>query len=264
MEWKPISSRRNERVLRVAALSRKKCREEAGVFTAEGMTILADAARDGFFPREVYLSAFAEGRLREKIEAILAASPETEFFLLDDPVFEKIRSEKGSEGVLCVFPLSVLPPFPADGRGAYLALEHLQDPGNVGTLLRTAAAFGFRGCFAVDCADPYGAKAVRASMGAVFHLPVRVCSSQEVLSFSKERGVFAIAASLGENSLPVEEVPIPENVCVWIGNEGNGLTETVTRGADVCAVIPIEKMESLNAAAAGTVFLWETARRRKK
>ena len=139
-----------------------------------------------------------------------------------------------------------------------IALENIQDPGNVGTLIRTAASFGFDGVILVDCADPFGAKAVRASMGAVAHVPVAMFSStKEAFDMLKGQGVRSIAACLSPDSLPITETDLREKVCIWIGNEGKGLSPEAVALSDAASIIPIESTESLNAAAAAAIFLWE-------
>ena len=132
----------------------------------------------------------------------------------------------------------------------------------MGTVIRTASAFGFDGVLLVDCADPFGTKAIRATMGAIAGIPIRsFTSTDELFSFLKAKGVRSVAACLSPNSREIGETDLSEPICVLIGNEGKGLSEKAVASSDCASVIPMETMESLNAASAATVFLWEIRRR---
>ncbi len=258
MEWIPITSRQNPLIKKVSGLKEKKNRTAENSFPVEGATILKEALQAGKVPEAVFVSAGSA----EKLEPLLRAClPEgfSALYKTEDFVFEKITSEKGSEGILSVFSYSETDlPLPFDKGGFYLALENVQDPGNIGAVLRSAAAFGCGGVFLCGGADPYGPKAVRASMGAVFRMPVRFFeTSTALLAFLKENGIFSVAATLSSQAVSIKEIQFPDPVCVWIGNEGQGLSESAVAGADSLCIIPIENMESLNAAAAAAIFLWE-------
>lgn len=261
MEWKKIESRANPSVKFAASLSDKKVRDREGVFPAEGITLFFDFARMGLYPRKVYLSERA-AELRERIESALT-DKDAELFFLSDSAFEKVTTEKGSQGLVCVYSVSDLEKLqPLRKTGKLIALERLQDPGNVGTVIRTASAFGFDGVLLVDCADPFGAKAIRATMGAVAAIPLRsFATTAELFAFLKKTGVKSVAACLAPDSREIENTDLSEPVCVLIGNEGKGLSEEAVSLADCTSLIPIETMESLNAASAATVFLWEIKRR---
>ena len=261
MNWNRIESRQNSLVKLCASLSEKKVREREGFFLAEGTTLLFDLCEKGIVPEKVLLSEKAM-HLTDAIEKRLADTP-CEAYLLSEPAFEKVTSEKGSEGIVSVFSFSRL-----NGvlkKRSYrrlVALENVQDPGNVGTVLRSAAAFGFDGVLTVGGADPFGIKAVRASMGAIGSVPV--LSFPDTASLMKQLGAWgvkSVAACLRSDSVPIDRAALEEPVCVWIGNEGKGLSEEAIEKSDERCIIPISGMESLNAAAAATVFLWEIKRR---
>lgn len=261
MEWKKIESRANPAVKFAASLDDKKFRDRQGVFSAEGFTLFFDFCKMGLYPQAVYLSEKAAS-FRERIEAELGGVT-AELYLLSVSAFEKVTTEKGSQGLVCIYSVSALRALvPLKRMGKLIALERVQDPGNVGTVIRTAAAFGFDGVLLSDCADPFGPKAVRASMGAVASVPVQSFSAtSELLSFLKENGVRTVAACLLPDSRPIGQTDLSEPVCVLIGNEGKGLSEEAIAFCDAASIIPIESMESLNAASAATVFLWEIKRR---
>lgn len=261
MDWKKIESRVNPSVKFAASLADKKFRDREGAFAAEGMTLFFDFCKMGLFPRKVYLSEKAAS-YRPRIEEALGKE-NPELFLLTDSAFEKVTTEKGSQGIVSVYSVSdvhALKPLIKTER--LIALERVQDPGNVGTVIRTASAFDFDGVLLMECADPFGPKTVRATMGALAGIPIRTFSStKEMHSFLKDKGVRSIAACLAPDSKGIGEADLRGPVCVWIGNEGKGLSDEAIAASDEKAIIPINTMESLNAASAATVFLWEIKRR---
>lgn len=261
MDWKKIESRANPAVKFAASLADKKFRDREGVFAAEGMTLFFDFCKMGLFPRKVYLSEKAAS-FRPRIEDALGTE-QSELYSLTASAFEKVTTEKGSQGLVSVYSVSDVQKLkPLVKTDRLIALERVQDPGNVGTVIRTASAFGFDGVLLVDCADPFGPKTVRATMGAVAGIPIRSFSSTvELFAFLKEKGVRSVAACLTPDARDVGETDLSGSVCVLIGNEGKGLSEEAVSFSDAKAIIPIKTMESLNAASAATVFLWEIKRR---
>ncbi len=147
--------------------------------------------------------------------------------------------------------------------GRCLILENMQDPGNVGTVLRTADALR---CSAVilagACADPYSPKAVRASMGAVFRRRVLELDTDALIEAAAELDMPIFAAALDPSARDIREIELPASCAFAIGNEGGGLSEKLLAAARERVIIPMdERCESLNAAAAATVLLWEMFRR---
>ena len=150
--------------------------------------------------------------------------------------------------------------------GAVIVLENIQDPGNVGTIMRTAAAFGAVGIVLIGaCADPYGPKAVRASMGAVFRLPVFETNVSGLITYVKENNFTLYTASLRDNAVDIRDVELPKRCAVAVGNEGHGLSEELLAAGILSIKIPItETCESLNAAAAAAIILWEMSGRGRR
>ena len=176
-------------------------------------------------------------------------------------LMKSISPAQTPQGVLsvCGLPGRTLPEQLTGRR--YVVLDGVQDPGNVGTILRTADAFHADGLFLVNaCADLYNPKTVRASMGAVFRCPVWTVGAEELSALLKKSGIPLYGAALREDTLDARAVDY--NRCaIAIGSEGRGLTEGVLALCDRTIKIPMsEHCESLNAAAAATVLLWEAAR----
>ena len=175
-------------------------------------------------------------------------------------VAQKLSATTSGQGVFAVLRQPALPHDLLRPGGRYLALEGVQDPGNVGALLRSAAAFGYTAALlSPGCADPFAPKTLRAGMGSVGVLPVmQLQSLPDTLAALRARGVTCLAAAL-YNSRPLNEVcgPWPGGVCIAIGSEGQGLSEAAVAACSVSVRIPISPaVESLNAGVAGGVLLW--------
>ena len=176
-------------------------------------------------------------------------------------VMKSLSPAETPQGVLSVCG-RVDRPLPEQLSGKrYLLLDGVQDPGNVGTILRTADAFHADGLFLVNaCADLYNPKTVRASMGAVFRCPVWSCGTQELRELLTHSGLPLYGAALREDTVDARTVDYRRCVLA-IGSEGKGLSQEVLDLCDQTVKIPMSPhCESLNAAAAATVLLWEAAR----
>ena len=176
-------------------------------------------------------------------------------------VMRSISPAETPQGVLSVCGLrdNALPEHLCGKR--YAVLDGVQDPGNVGTILRTADAFGADGLFLVNaCADLYNPKTVRATMGAVFRCPVWTCSPIELRKLLTESGLPLYGAALRSDTVDARTVDYAR-CAIAIGSEGKGLSAEVLELCDRTILIPMRShCESLNAAAAATVLLWEAAR----
>ena len=176
-------------------------------------------------------------------------------------LMRSISPTETPQGVLavCALPEQALPET-LEGR-RYVVLDGVQDPGNVGTILRTADAFRADGLFLVNaCADLYNPKTVRATMGAVFRCPVWSCGAEELSALLKRSGLPLYGAALRADTRDAREVDY-SRCAIAIGSEGRGLSEGMLALCDQTVLIPMhEHCESLNAAIAAAVLLWEAAR----
>lgn len=257
----------------------------SGCVGVEGARLVEEALQSGCRIEAVLFSESGE-RFREHFAPFLTKS-DLAFPVLrtTDRLFEGLADTEHPQGVAALVQprataLDDLLETPASGSSLLLAiLAGVQDPGNVGAILRTAAAFGATGAItaATTCsgtANPYAPKALRASAGAALHLPVLPGMSLPILLAQlKVRGVRILASSLHPSTGPASESD-PRVLAPWdidwcepsallVGNEGTGLPEEVERSADLCIRIPISGgIESLNAAAAAAVLFYEAARQR--
>ena len=224
-----ITSTHNERLKALRKLREKRERARTGLFVAEGEDLVEAAEAAGWEPVERY------GRGGIEISPELLAT---------------VSSLGSGTRALAVYRQRWAP---RPAGPVCLALWGVHDPGNVGTLLRSALAFG-AGSVALgpDCADPYGPKAVRASMGAIFSVPVARFGSVDELPGER----VALVAGEGE---PLQHKG-PDPVCCVVGGERLGLPDDVVAACDRVAHIPIARADSLNAAMAATVALYEVTR----
>ena len=250
-----ITSRDNAKIKYACAVrDSEKQRAADGVFFAEGPKLILELCKS-CAPAAVYATEAALART----PALAALGGVTT--LVAPHVAEKLAGTKSSQGVFALLQTPAPPTHLLHSARRLLALEGVQDPGNVGTLLRSAAAFGFDGVLlGPGCAAPFAPKTLRASMGAAGRLPVLVVSDlPAALTALRGRGVTCLAAAL-YHSRPLDEVgtDFPGGVCLVIGSEGQGLTDAAVAACDAAVRIPMtELVESLNAGVAGSVLLWQ-------
>jgi len=266
-----ISSRSNARVKWVRSLQQKKTRDESGVFVAEGIHLAQEVIKAGL---TVELAVVADaavvsntGGTNEAVEKILGHVEKRGAPLLSvsDEILAYMAETQSPQGIILVVktPASVDITSRNFSGGLWLVLDEVQDPGNIGTLIRSADAAGAAGVILTDgCADPYGGKALRASMGSLFHLPVLSADAQEVVTACRRGSVRLLTASGGGADVYCD-VDWKRPTVLVLGNEGQGVGPVLSKQASGSVRIPIAGgAESLNVAAAGAVILFEAARQR--
>ena len=264
-----ITSRTNPLIVSLSKLDDAKFRRSEGLFLAEGIKLSEEAA--GMPGIRYILIRSDDGMADETVLRIAAQCPEgAKVCVLSSSAFDKISTEKSPQGIItvlafperihhrCVGRLGVDDLRKMHGKRV-LAVDSVRDPGNLGTMIRTAAAFGYDFLCLSGCADVYHPKTVRAAMGALFRMEMYMCdTSADALLPLKEDGHRVIAAALGEHALTLGVDPLRRDDCVVIGNEGHGVSEETLAAADAVMRIPMgEHTESLNAAGAAAVIMWE-------
>lgn len=267
-----ITSRQNPLVQQAVRLDQKKYRDAEGRFLLHGLKLAEEALCCG---AEIELILVREDAAA-RVETALGGSAkigESRVVLLGESAFAKISPEKSPEGVICIAKtldkfhknITIKKGAPLDLRGErLLLLESMRDPGNLGTVLRSAAAFGVD-CvlLSADCAELYNPRTLRAAMGAIFKLPtLRVDDLPAAVAALRADGRRVWAAALNRTAVRLDALDLAERDCFLIGNEGHGLSDAAIAAADGAVFIPMrENTESLNASAAAAVCLWEQARR---
>lgn len=241
-----ITSRKNSLIQQVRRLvSSRKEREQAGLFVADGTKLLQEAVK--FYPGldTVFLSDDVQADLPDAVR-VIRVSPE---------IMAYISPMETPQGALFLCRLPRETEFvPQKGM---LLLDGIQDPGNLGTILRTADALDVPVVLLEGCADPYSHKTVRASMGAVFRTqPVRATWAQ-VSAACCQAGIPVGVTALSDKARDIRQVDVSQ-MAVVIGSEGQGVRKEILEGADHSLIIPMNpRCESLNAAVAATIVMWQ-------
>ncbi|MBQ8401206.1 MAG: RNA methyltransferase [Clostridia bacterium] len=255
----PLRSRTGAAVTMLSKLKDAKYREEYGLFLAEGIKLTEEALAAGVDMEMLFVSE--NGLANERLLACMDAAKERRIpiKLASPEAFEKAATEKAPQGIIAVLRRQKTETVLADPHARYFLLDTIQDPGNLGTILRSAAAFGADGLILYGCADPTGPKTVRASMGALFRCPIMITKDLgETVRRLREDGHRVLAAALGDNSLCAGAAGLQDNDCIIIGNEGHGVAPEIIGQCDGVIRIPMqETAESLNASVAASVLLWE-------
>ena len=243
-----ITSRKNPFLQQVKKLlSSKKAREEAGLFVSDGTKLLQEAVK--WYPglHTVILSDGIQAEIPEHVRLIRVPAD----------VMESISPMATPQGALflCALPeKKALEPKPG-----MLILDGIQDPGNLGTILRTADALEIPVVLLEGCADPYSHKVVRSSMGAVFRTQVIQSTWAEVKAACAAAGIGVGVTALSQRAMDIRRADV-KKMAVVIGSEGQGVRKEILENADGELIIPMNpRCESLNAAVAATIVMWQMA-----
>lgn len=293
-----ITSVNNQRVKEVANLKQKKYRMESGTFFAEGLRAVQEAVQYADVTELFYTEAEA-GRLDEVLKAAGNVPADTKeksgnmknanhnnagtakkrneaangirMYQVDEKVMAKLSDTKAPQGVLAVIRTpeqnlrQLRPGTASDNNAPVIILDRVQDPGNLGTIIRTADAVGALGLILLEgCVDAYSPKVVRASMGSLFHLPVvQDVTAEEALTWCYRNGYEPAATAL-KNAQNVYKADISKKMAFLFGNEANGVAEELQAAAETRLFIPMTGLaESMNVAMAAGIILFEGLRQRK-
>ena len=253
-----ITSKDNARLKRVRSLLRsKKDRQNASCFVMEGVRALHawvdGSALPSFSLTEIWVSDAAEA---------LAESFDVPVYSIPAAWMEQISDCRSSQGILGVIAVDPAPLEIADECGNYLLLDRVMDPGNMGTLIRSAVAFGFKGVLlSGDCVDVYNPKTVRSSMGALPFCAIQQIHAEGPLSIAglREKGYQLIVTAMS-GSVSLKDVQFGAKNVLVIGNEANGVSDEIMQQADLRLSIPMaDTVESLNAGVAGSLCMFAMA-----
>ncbi|WP_296083912.1 RNA methyltransferase [uncultured Agrobacterium sp.] len=261
---KEVTSLANPIIKDIKNLTQKKGREESGTFMAEGLKLVIDALELGWTIRTLVYAKAAKGKPLVEQAAVKTVASGGLVLEVSEKVISSITRRDNPQMVVGVFdqkwkPLRDIRP--AAGE-TYVALDRVRDPGNLGTIIRTADAAGASGVILVgECTDPFSLETVRATMGSVFAMPVARASVDEFLSWRKGAGVSVVATHLA-GSVDYRTIDYKRKpVVLLMGNEQSGLPPELSSQADQLARIPQQgRADSLNLAIASAVMLFEARR----
>ena len=241
-----ITSRKNPTLQQVRKLlSSRKEREKTGLFVSDGTKLLQEAIRYESGLTTVILSDGVEAQVPENVRVIRVPGE----------VMQSISPMESPQGALFVCRLPEKTEFiPRPGT---LLLDGIQDPGNLGTILRTADALNIPVALLEGCADPWSHKVVRSSMGAVFRAPVVTTTWEQAMAACRREQIPVAVTALSDRASDIRQAPL-SRMAVVIGSEGQGVRREILDSADAELIIPMNPhCESLNAAVAATIVMWQ-------
>lgn len=261
---RPLSSRQNSLVKELRrAFSRGEATAE-GYIAVEGFHIVEEALRSGVQLKAVFFSQSARERAGRLLSQL---GRKVDTVILPDGVFLSVVSTETPQGVAALLKLKShsLDDLLSLADPLLLACVGLQDPGNLGTIIRSAEAFGASGVLLGEkTVSPFNAKVVRSAAGSLLRLPVLKAETANALSHLRAAGVKLIGTS-AQSGTPVSEADLRGKVAVFIGSEGAGLSPKIIQQMDEVITIPHSpKVDSLNAAMAASIVLYEAARQRNR
>ena len=257
-----ITSKDNSLIKKISKLNTSaKQRREQGLFVAEGLRLSIDAMLSDCEITALLITEKALNKYSESINKLIEYSSAS--YLVKESVFNFISETKTPQGVLCLIKTldkkSLFDTIKDNGK--FLALDGIQDPSNLGTILRTAEAVGIDGVvLSKDCCDIYSPKVVRGSMGAVFRLPFIIYPT--IAQFLNDNPALnSYAAVVDSKAQSITDICFTEPCVAVVGNEGNGLKDETIIACNNKITIPMKgKAESLNASTAASIIIWEMIR----
>ncbi|HHW31903.1 MAG TPA: RNA methyltransferase [Clostridiaceae bacterium] len=260
---KKITSSQNPLVREAKALKNRKYRDEKGLFLIEGEKLLKEAVQEKAEIIKVFLS---EEYIKEKSYDLFSSELlKHDTIILSDRLFKEISDTETPQGIIAVVKQSkhTLSDIMANNRNIII-LEEIQDPGNMGTIIRTADAAGFSGVITTKgCVDVYSPKVIRSTMGSIFRIPVCTGAGiSEIISRLKAEGIKVYASHL-EGKASLYDIDLRSDMAIIIGNESRGLSKEASASADALVQIPmLGGAESLNASVAAAILMYECVRQR--
>ncbi len=262
--YKKVTSLTNPLVKDIRALHQKKRRDDSRLFIAEGQKLVRDAAECGWPIQTLAYAATLAGD-----PAIGALAAETKagggaVLEVSAPVLEKITRRDNPQSVVGVFRQRFAPDEDVGRDGIWVALDRVRDPGNLGTIVRTADAAGLAGVALVGaCCDPFALEAVRATMGSVFHVPLAQLSEDALVANARRHGARLLGTHLIADAIDYRTADYRLPLILLMGNEQQGLTEMLSAASDQLVRIPMRgKADSLNLAVSTGLMIYEALRER--
>ena len=259
IEYTSITSRKNDTVIEACELCKnKKARDAKGVFVIEGVKLFEEATLSGMEIQSVFVTEKAVNTYSD----LLAKAQDAKFYLVTDEVYSKLSDESAPQGIFAVVKKPQAKCFTDDAinEGGFVILEDVQNPLNIGAILRCCYSLGFEKIvFSGGCADIYSPKCARAAMGSLFKIKTYFSDNlPETASKIVSAGNRIFCTALSERSTKLGEVDFLPSDSFVIGNEGHGATDELMKACTHSLFIPMNQgAESLNAATAAAIVMWE-------
>ena len=248
-----ISSPKNEKIKELVKLQTAKGRKKAGMYLLEGEHLVEEAIKER---AQIKLIVVTSNRLEDYQN--LLAQTDVQVLVVSQDVFHKLSMTETTQGILAVVKIENQAEPPCTGR--IIVLDAVQDPGNLGTIIRTADAAGFDAVvLGAGTVDLYNDKVIRSMQGSHFHIPVFQADLREYLPALKDKGVEVAVTALHRDSKDYSILQGKSDVAIVVGNEGQGVSSEVIDLADIVVTIPMfGKAESLNVAIASALLMYKT------
>ena len=251
-----IQSKDNKTIKHIISLQQRKYRQKFGEYTVEGIRAVTDLGKKGFL-RAILIRESKRSELEPLVQKDFTISS---VYVVQDPIFDKIEHSVNGQGILGIAKkcINELHSFIVED-GLYVALDGVQDPGNLGTIIRTAVAAGAKGIFLLKgTVDPYNEKCVRSTMSALCNIPIfEDITLSEFYDFIKDNTIKTYVTSL-ENAKPYHTISYAKRTMVILGNEGNGVSKEIIEMCDQAITIPMYgDIESLNVSIAAALCMYK-------
>ena len=262
MTYTEITSRKNSNIIFARSLSsEKKSRDESGMFALEGIKLLTEALEADLCVSSVYFTQKALDAYSDTLEKTYESG--AQMFLVTDEVYSKLTDESAPQGIYACVKKPAFNKLNSEelSSGSFVFLESVQNPANIGAILRSCYALGFgKIILNKECSDIYSPKCLRAAMGSVFR--IKSYFEEDIISIagniSSCSNVRIFCTSLSEKSVKLGTISFNETDCFVIGNEGHGVSKEMFDACSHSLYIPMNiGAESLNAAAAAALVMWE-------
>lgn len=251
-----IQSKDNKTIKHIISLQQRKYRQKFGEYTVEGIRAVTDLGKKGFL-RAILIRESKRSELESLVQKDFSISS---VYVVQDPIFDKIEHSVNGQGILGIAKkcINEIHSFIVED-GLYVALDGVQDPGNLGTIIRTAVAAGAKGIFLLKgTVDPYNEKCVRSTMSALCNIPIfEDITLSEFYDFIKDNTIKTYVTSL-ENAKPYHTISYTKRTMVILGNEGNGVSKEIIEMCDQAITIPMYgDIESLNVSIAAALCMYK-------
>ena len=251
-----IQSKDNKTIKHIISLQQRKYRQKFGEYTVEGIRAVTDLGKKGFL-RAILIRESKRSELEPLVQKDFTISS---VYVVQDPIFDKIEHSVNGQGILGIAKKCIndLHSFIVDD-GLYVALDGVQDPGNLGTIIRTAVAAGAKGIFLLKgTVDPYNEKCIRSTMSALCNIPIfEDITLSEFYDFIKDNSIKTYVTSL-DNAKPYHTISYAKRTMVILGNEGNGVSKEIIEMCDQAITIPMYgDIESLNVSIAAALCMYK-------
>ena len=253
MEVNEIVSQKNTQIKLLRKLAQKKYRRQRNQFTVENLAIIYDALKSGYGFTGLFVTNHFIEKNREKFAFLQEYSKINSYYLIDEELNKSYSQLDTPSGITAIYDIKSKP---LNKTKSVLYLNSLKDPGNIGTIMRTALAFDVPNIVLDSaCVDIYNFKAINAAKDAIFK--VNICEDKEGTWLDNKKNALAVYVANSNQGVPLSEIQRSKNFCLILGNEAHGVSESLIKLADKEIHIPISKqIESLNVSAAAAILLY--------